>query len=166
MREQITQGPIAWCKRSEVDDSTKKRQSFNGWTTKYDDLDTPLYTVTPDVYQLQHQVHMLSEALQHVCECLVLENMQRPHFTFARISKACAALKEYGEGTSTPVIDHMLGQIESRDEIIKRLRLEIDELERDLAPRTVSEETCQERFTRGTCEVNTFFINMRKDNEG
>jgi len=39
-------GQVAWCSKTDFSDSAKKRQSFNGWTTKYSDCDMSLYART------------------------------------------------------------------------------------------------------------------------
>lgn len=51
--------PNAWVKREEYDDAQRKKQSFNGWRTQYDDCDTPLY--------LQEHVDILVQQLEQLC---------------------------------------------------------------------------------------------------
>jgi hypothetical protein len=53
--------PIAWCNSAELQDALAKRQSFNGWTQRYDNTDVPLFLAPPPPIPQSHANSMTSE---------------------------------------------------------------------------------------------------------
>ena len=60
-------------------------------------LTKELETLRAENTRLREQRERLVGAVREVTDCLILENMERPHFTFSRIEKLSAILAEIGE---------------------------------------------------------------------
>lgn len=53
--------PIAWCNSAELQDALAKKQSFNGWTQRYDNTDVPLFLASPPPIPEPHVNNMTSD---------------------------------------------------------------------------------------------------------